>query len=97
MSAQHTPGPWKPHVNLKNCKITANGLRLAKITPGNWSRDEDVANCRLLAAAPDLLKACSNIANEIEHWESEQSPTLEMMDGCVQELRAAIAKAKEGK
>lgn len=54
----------------------------------------EVAAAAAALAAPQLLRACENIANEIEHWKHEPPPTREMRQGCVDELRAAAALAR---
>jgi hypothetical protein len=58
----HTPGPWQvsPYGN-----ITSKSLTVAKVEqmPGNYESEKQ-ANARLIAAAPDLLAICDEIAND---------------------------------
>jgi hypothetical protein len=58
----HTPAPWQvsPYNN-----ITSRNGTVAKTEqmPGNYDSERE-ANARLIAAAPDLLAICEEIAND---------------------------------
>lgn len=99
--SKHTPGPWTVgmagqygthNVNIiyagaDNSVATVYGLpmhtKLENIEP-RWT--EGLANARLIAAAPELLEALQEIANDpdsfevLTQWQRDQ-------------VRAAIAKA----
>lgn len=61
---KHTPGPWQNDDTLKynqrHC-IRHNGLIIALICKSAMDRTEQdaEANARLIAAAPELLEACT--------------------------------------
>jgi hypothetical protein len=97
--AKHTPGPWlfEPH-NGYGAKdpdgepwpfgyiSTAHPSPIFELsTPLVFPHEELVANARLIAAAPDLLAACQAVLGE---WRDGYG-----LD-CIEQLRAAIAKAE---
>lgn len=97
---KHTPGPWKVSENISmkgftHLAITTNPIYKSKdwficsITPQHLKREADEANARLIAAAPELLRALKNIANDIYYAEFGNTPEYE-------QAQQAIAKA-EGK
>lgn len=73
----HTPGPWRIDVRplaTRNLTITGagkwlatvhedSGIRTVQVHPGEW---ESAANARLIAAAPELLEALIDCANQME-------------------------------
>ena len=96
MKTQYTPGPW--HAG----GITVYGGSGARLTvadttcSGSMTRAEDEANVQLIAAAPDLLAACSAVAEDsrlvcnLETGENYYPITPEEMGA----IRRASAKAK---
>lgn len=62
--AKHTPGPWEAYYqswcHTQQVKRMGNYAAHVDITSKN--HEEDLANATLIAAAPDLLDACLNIA-----------------------------------
>lgn len=90
MSNGHTPGPW----SFRGCE-------------GGWAIDfnedqEQVvdyvyeeADARLIAAAPELLEALEDIANDYaERFDMDSQSTNPGMKVVVENARAAIAKAR---
>lgn len=90
MSDGHTPGPW----SFRGCD-------------GGWAIDfnedqEQVvdyvyeeADARLIAAAPELLEALEDIANDYaERFDMDSQSTNPGMKVVVENARAAIAKAR---
>lgn len=89
----HTPGPWRIDRPLGYWAIGPNPhaddgqvLRLYTKPYG-----EDEANARLIAASPDLLAACKELASRFE-----KTGEAWMSDPAWQAARAAIAKAEGG-
>ena len=86
MQTYHTPGPWKT-VMAYGYKIkAADGIIVAALPthcPLTW---ESPANAYLVAAAPDLLAACSLVLDELDSQ-------LELDDHTKQMLSNAITKA----
>ncbi len=92
---KHTPGPWKYDVagygNIRREKH--DGKKICDFTrcftPEAFSRHE--ANARLIAAAPCILAALEDCVESLSR--------LPDVDGayrvtCIEQARAAIAKAK---
>lgn len=90
MSNGHTPGPW----SFRGCD-------------GGWAIDfnedqEQVvdyvyeeADARLIAAAPELLEALEDLANDYaERFDMDSQSTNPGMKVVVENARAAIAKAR---
>lgn len=90
MSNGHTPGPW----SFRGCD-------------GGWAIDfnedqEQVvdfvyeeADARLIAAAPDLLEALEDLADDIsDRFDMESPSTNPGMKHAVGAARAAISKAR---
>ncbi|OOE15148.1 hypothetical protein BSR09_00660 [Stutzerimonas degradans] len=91
MSNGHTPGPWRAvqASNSGQVHILAevNGYDRA-ISMDIWNDcDEQEANVRLIAAAPDLLEA-------LEHCVDSLGSEFALPSECIQQARAAIAKAR---
>lgn len=87
-----TPGPWGLSRAIE-VWVMAGPLHVATIPragDGDWSE----ANARLIAAAPDLLEALRDAADEIEHLRKYANNNGAMIDDerC-DYARAAIAKA----
>lgn len=98
--AKHTPGPWTYGGHLFDSRI------MAEEAPSSWSsrtiavvdHTEDEmgeANAHLIAAAPDLLAACTHALNALERV--AHTVDREELDAVVEVAaltRAAIAKAR---
>ena len=85
-SQAHTPAHW----NAIKCKIVKldndnDNVEIATAWVNGRRGEDDVsraeANARLIAAAPELLEACKDIVQVIDH-------------PCIQKTLAAIAKAE---
>ena len=93
--SKHTPGPWnvESDTNEQGPMITS-GKRYIAVVYNDTDRVN--ANSRIIAAAPDLLAACS-IAFAASCTRSESYRKWTVEDQRVHEiLKAAIAKAKQG-
>ncbi len=88
-----TPGPW----DSEHDKNTPGPLAvfacdgpeypdLASVHDG----PQRLANARLIAAAPDLYAACESA----ENWLTEFDPIDEGGQGLIEQLRAALARAR---
>lgn len=91
MSAKHTPGPWFANQVptsagsaysiaaagvLKGCAwIYADGIRKG-IDDEIPRAVELAANARLMAAAPDLLAALRNYAEEVQPWTDSERKAI---------------------
>ena len=97
----HTPGPW--HVDHdqashgeKLCIVDAEGdiiVRTPITLPESPERAQDQANADLLAAAPELLVACREVAEWLDLLKQNYPDMAGLIRGC-QKARAAIAKAE---
>lgn len=86
MQTFHSPGPWKT-VMAYGYKIKAADGRIVATLPTHCPLTrENPANACLVAAAPDLLEACSLVLDELDSQ-------LEPDDHTKQMLRSAIARA----
>ena len=96
MSAAHTAGPWDVEADRHNGgKFTIKaGIYYIADTIGGFCDDEEMANAALIAAAPDLLAAMEDIADDYSTHEA--TPYRERYDRIVSVARAAIVKAKGG-
>jgi hypothetical protein len=98
---KHTPGPW----NIVGESIYANGEHILMLYGRNLEVEpnhdvEQIANAHLIAAAPDLLKACTRVLGWLVAAEAELGGPLPIKYAAsvqkpvtVEALRAAIAKA----
>lgn len=111
MNTKHTPGPWTAELaeaNGAKKRFIRDSTRLAgaercssvcRVTPRGKST---AANMLLIAAAPELLEACTEAECEIDTLLSHPVPTdaLAARRGYLRELmdilRAAIARAERG-
>jgi hypothetical protein len=100
----HTPGPWN---------LNGNGILLHPVTNAQLvtqrietflgsfevldETNEPDANAHLISAAPDLLSAARNAANVLAALATGQLAAIHPDSNALQELRAAIAKAKGAK
>tara|TARA_S200002703_G_scaffold33276_1_gene28818 strand:+ start:3348 stop:3626 length:279 start_codon:yes stop_codon:yes gene_type:complete len=88
----HTPGPWSRVANsIKSRKADCVVVRLPAYT--DCSGDETPeqlerwdADARLIAAAPELLEALEELADQYQY--------INQFDSFYEQARAAIAKAK---
>lgn len=83
MTQAHSPGPWKFQEHGIGTVYDATDCFVAVAFPVTGPVME--ANARLIAAAPDLLKACEAIAEQLE--------ALQPNNYALDFSRAAIAKA----
>ena len=105
----HTPGPWRvggTSGNTGEAEEIAAGLRIIAWTADTYNEDEDEgevtdedrANARLIAAAPELLAACTAVANDCERVidgdDCSGMSDAELFGAFLDTLRAAIAKAE---
>jgi hypothetical protein len=94
----HTPGPWCvrdiPSKERYVGPSSDGGAPSVAIIPARASRSdaEQAANARLIAAAPELLEVLS-IALELLHNVAPCTGQEDILSGCVDAARAAIAKA----
>ncbi len=86
MDAHHTPGPWKATLAYGYRIEAAEGLIVATLPTHCPLTRENPANAYLIAAAPDLLQACREVAALVED-------ALDIPDESKRMLREAIAKA----
>jgi hypothetical protein len=97
-STKHTPGPWRVKEYRRHSEaviVNAAGDELATIDlacmPGA------VADANLFAAAPDLLEACEEAADDVCHavcpptWRTKAG---QPHNGICSKMRAAIKKAR---
>lgn len=82
---KHTPGPWKYTISAKHNRPQISGKDGHQICL-LWRDGEMEANARLIAAAPELLEALKNLAN--------QTVINEYNGHCFTAARKAIAKAE---
>jgi hypothetical protein len=100
MSA-HTSGPW--HVVTGPCRFDhpdtsadVRGSQNEHISDCGC-HDQAIANARLIAAAPDLLAALKEFVDDIEaRWDMNSPSTNPGIKQCVEQAKAAIAKAEQG-
>lgn len=101
--ATHTPGPWK--VSASALADNANDYAIYVMRDdrrqiiaeafgrSDWQHTHPSdANARLIAAAPELLEACSTLVQVIEQLVPEPS-VRGVADVVLFQARAAIAKA----
>lgn len=107
-AAKHTPGPWiVSHAGtgrdgkfvIDEYFVTVDGADMAIaadiIDPITGKLSE--ANARLIAAAPDLLAALQELADDIsERHDLTSRSTNPGIKNTVAAARAAIAKAQDG-
>ena len=77
--SKHTPGPWRVNPGAKEVRGADWNVIVADVT--------DEQDARLIAAAPDLLAACSDLV-EMSDAGVPCPPRLVVM------ARAAVAKAR---
>ena len=105
MNTTHTPAPWKiagksgnDHeafvIDAESRSICWTTSTLDCDTDEEIITEEDKANAHLISAAPELLSAARNAANVLAALATGQLAAIDPDSNALQELRAAIAKAK---
>lgn len=97
----HTPGPWNAHKGTggdpERCYVTQDAplpYMIAEVengAPGD-TLETEWANALLIAAAPDLLAACS-ILDGLDWCPGYELSQVERLEEALKAARAAIAKA----
>jgi len=87
-----TPGPWKIRMSGS---VGTDRMLIASVYPMEDERpEENAANARLIAAAPDLLAALQELADDIaDRFDMDSPSTNPGMKSAVKQARAAIARA----
>jgi hypothetical protein len=98
--SDHSPGPWrstKPGGAVLDAKerVVAHVACRPTVLPA--PREERVANARLIAAAPDLLKACTMaqlLIEDMSRFAGEMAlRDYALLDDALIALRKAVDKA----
>lgn len=96
MSA-HTPGPWRRNIkpaSKYNTIFAGDAKHIASLSTAGMADDEMEANCNLIAAAPELLEALREIADDYaDRFDMTCPGTNPGIKYVVEQARAAIAKA----
>jgi hypothetical protein len=101
--SKHTPGPWFIKTEGKTIGIGVQSLSgIARINPfGNENEGEpietDMANAKLIAAAPDMLEALKLAETRLNELEKHFGKQGHSSSDTIKQIKAAIAKATEGK
>lgn len=103
MNTKHTPGPWKMQPSQHDERHYAIHAASAMRWVAHVSVENNEANARLIAAAPELLEALQDAADQLfrlaladaHRWPGDASGTkaLEHANRVCEPFRAAIAKA----
>jgi hypothetical protein len=95
---RHTPGPWESNRNGSYWSIlgpdrnlNGNGITSVPVAAVVQSNPESLANSRLIAAAPELLRALTEIVSQIDQGGS--GGKVFSRDACISAARAAISNA----
>jgi hypothetical protein len=96
MTPNTTPGPWRcdePHLTFPAIKGADGVIALVQSSPPHVPFVADIeerrrADALLIAASPDLLTICQELADSADYWSEYDVPI-----GIVDRLRAAIATA----
>ena len=93
----HTPGPWRVHSEVPN-RIILNGSACYEVVdPISESSLCNHADMRLMAAGPDLLAVCKNIAGDMQAIldgdDFSGMSDAELFGVMLRSLNAAIFKA----
>jgi len=96
--SKHTKGPWIATRSdpaegsdvwwITACPAANQETELATVA-GGYQHERHEANARLIAAAPDLLAMCEELAECSDYWSEYDVPI-----GLAERLRDVIAKAK---
>lgn len=90
-----TPGPWVVERADDAYCIANVGNLVIMPCAGKVKHDNTEADARLIAAAPDLLEALEDIANDYaERFDMDSQSTNPGMKVVVENARAALAKAR---
>ncbi len=90
-----TPGPWVVERADDAYCIANVGNLVIMPCGGKVKHDNAEADARLIAAAPDLLEALEDIANDYaERFDMDSQSTNPGMKVVVENARAALAKAR---
>ena len=91
-NTQHTPGPWFVDINGEGAITAPDGMLIARMQ--NAYRDDlRESNARLIAAAPELLAALQDLAEEAARSVYPQPDKPDSAWAKLVRARAAIAKA----
>lgn len=104
MTTRHTPGPWttdeaehdSPHQSIRIGSVMHHTVCTVWIddAPVHEFNAKQQANARLIAAAPELLKALIEIANDYaDRFDLDDPSTNPGIKSSIKEAHAAIAKA----
>ena len=97
METKHTPGPWiidRDSVVASNTPDDSGDIICEAPERFENSMRRWQANARLIAAAPELLAACSRAFNLIKESGFSSGLIEEEFDGTLNQLDAAIAKVE---
>ena len=92
---KHTPGPWEACGKAVHAE-TGREIVFGSHNTRSGSDEEQRANARLIAAAPELLEACREVAEWLDLLKQNYPDMAGLIRGC-RKARAAIAKAEGGK
>ena len=90
--SKHTPGPWEIKRHFDSCYRYISAPEHIALAQVVWCVEEEErspvceANAHLIAAAPDLLEALEELADQYQY--------VNQFDSFYEQARAAIAKAK---
>ncbi|GFM73801.1 hypothetical protein PSCICL_47930 [Pseudomonas cichorii] len=97
---KHTPGPWRhegpDYFHDFNILSPCDSLAVAAVVSNMRELPEIAANAKLIAAAPELLEALIDLADDIaERFDMDSPSTNPGIKHYIQNARDAIAKATE--
>ena len=102
-TTKHTPGPWKitNGVDIWPDDCDMEGMRhIAHCTPSGYDcdecilqYDEVIANARIIAAAPELLEACTELLDTVDYLMHNEGNADKCARISIGGAIAAIAKA----
>lgn len=99
--SKHTPGPWKQQRQTHWHVIEITGPReseriavMVNTATSVGQSNEIYANARLIAAAPDLLDACSGMASRLrEYCQELRTDGMKAEASNVERIAATLEKA----
>lgn len=93
--SKHTKGPWEIHTAQNGRTIFQIGPCAPEEYAGSAWLDVSMEDARLIAAAPELLEALIDIADDYsERFDMDSPSTNPGMKIVVENARAAITKAR---